>query len=71
MKVGITPSPRSSPLGADLCTHLTQGAKDVIRETCMFVANISLAPFWIGFKRRFERNLRFPDSICPEEFVNG
>ena len=38
---------------------------------CMFVVNIFPDPFWIGFKRLSEENLRFRDSICREGFVNG
>jgi hypothetical protein len=59
------------PPQAGSSTHLTQGAEDVIRGTCMFVVNIFPNPFWIGFKRLSEESLLFLDSICREGFVNG
>ena len=37
----------------------------------MFVVNIFLNPFWLGFKRLSEESLLSPDSICREGFVNG
>ena len=62
----LIPSHQASP-----STHLTQGEKAVIGGTCMFVVNIFLNPFWIGFKRLSEESLLSPDSICREGFVNG
>jgi hypothetical protein len=66
-----TPSPSPLPAGVHYSTHLTQGAGDVIRGTCMFVVNISPDPFWIGFKRLSEESLLSLDSICREGFVDG
>jgi len=65
------PHPSPLPPGGGLSTHLTQGAEDVIRGACMFAVNIFPNPFWIGFKRLSEENLRSRDSICREGFVNG